>query len=120
MRRSPGPGDDAERRARACLEGHGLVTLAMNYRCRAGELDLVMDDGGTVVFVEVRMRTHRTWGGAAESVDRRKQRRIAAAAQHYLQHHFPGREPPCRFDVVAFDGPAAQSRSRWIRDAFEA
>jgi len=97
------------------LKHRGLHPLARNYRCRGGEIDLVMRDGEHLVFVEVRYRSHRGFGGAAASVDLRKQRRVILAARHYLlSNNWPG---PCRFDVVAFD----QDRGgRWIRDAFGA
>jgi putative endonuclease len=72
-----------------------------------------MRDGGTLVFVEVRYRRSDRFGTAAETVDRRKQQRLTAAASHYLQTH-----PtllPCRFDVVAVSG---EDRIHWIKNAF--
>ncbi len=80
-----------------------------------GEIDLIMRDGQTVVFVEVRSRRSMAWGGAAASVDFRKQQRIQRAAQCWLQSRFAGRGwPECRFDVVAIEG----GRLTWIRQAF--
>jgi putative endonuclease len=106
-------GAQAEDRARAHLERAGLKLLTRNYRCPRGEIDLVMADGDTLVFVEVRFRASRAFGGAAASVDARKRARLVAAAQHYLLAHPADR--PCRFDVVAADGEAA---IEWLHDAF--
>lgn len=108
-------GDDKERLARSYLERRGLSLLARNYRCRRGEIDLVMRECDTLVFVEVRFRASNRFGTPAETVDLRKQRRLAAAAAHYLQHH-PS-PLPCRFDVLAVSGG---DRIDWIRDAFQA
>lgn len=91
--------------------------VARNVRCRGGELDLVMQDGRTLVFVEVRLRTHKGFGTAAESVAARKQQRVILAAQHYLMQRSD--TPPCRFDVIALDGLSVE-RIEWIRDAFSA
>lgn len=108
-------GNDAESLACARLEQAGLRLLCRNYRCSRGEIDLVMDDDGTVVFVEVRYRRSSAFGSAAESVDQRKQSRLLAAAQHYLLHN--QNEAPCRFDVVAFNG-LTNPEMDWLRDAF--
>ena len=110
-----GVGADKERLAEAYLRRQGLRLVARNYRCRRGEIDLVMRDGGELVFVEVRYRASSRFGGAAGSVDVFKQRRLIAAAGHYL-----GANPsplPCRFDVVAISGA---DRIDWIKNAFEA
>lgn len=108
-------GQEKERLAEAYLTRQGLLPVARNHRCRFGEIDLVMRDGGVLVFVEVRYRASSRFGGAAESVDGRKRRRLAAAAADYLQ-----RRPsmlPCRFDVVAI---GAQDQIQWLKDAFGA
>ncbi|RPH46867.1 MAG: YraN family protein [Burkholderiales bacterium] len=110
-------GFDAEARAEAYLGERGLVTIERNVRFRGGEIDLVMRDGSNWVFVEVRSRRDARFGGAAASVDRRKQQRLALAAQLYLLRRFGQRGwPACRFDVVAFEA----GEPRWIRGAFEA
>ena len=102
-----------ERQARAHLEHGGLLFVDANYHCRLGEIDLIMRDGTTLVFVEVRYRASDRFGTPAETVTRAKQRRLQAAAGHYLQAH-PS-NAPCRFDVVAIGG---EHRIEWIRDAF--
>jgi putative endonuclease len=108
-------GEAAEELAARFLAGRGLVILARNYRTRLGEIDLVASEGGTLVFVEVRARSGGAFGGAAASVDARKQRRIVAAARHFLARRCV--EPRCRFDVITIQGP--QGAPAWIRGAFE-
>ncbi len=104
----------AERSAERYLKARGLKTAHRNYRTRRGEIDLVMRDRNELVFVEVRHRSDRRHGSAAASVGPQKQRRLLAAAQHYLQRYG---DQPCRFDVLAFDGDA---EPEWIPDAFQA
>ena len=84
-----------------------------------GELDLVMRDGDTVVFVEVRYRQQSHWGSAAESVNRAKQHRLIHTAQHYLLNTPRLANQPCRFDVIAAEGDPSNPKSyHWIREAF--
>ena len=108
-------GTDAEHEARAFLETQGLRFVAANYHSRRGEIDLVMRDGESLVFVEVRLRNNPGYGSAAASVDWRKQRKLVATAEHYLQRH--PHDGPARFDVVAI---ARGNTIDWIRNAFEA
>lgn len=107
-------GRAAEAQALAYLKARGLKLIEQNYRCRGGEIDLVMRDGDTVVFVEVRFRSHSQYGGAAASVDRRKQRRLVHAATHFLQRHRMT-EKAARLDVVAI-GPGDE-QVQWLRNA---
>lgn len=107
-------GDAKEGIARRFLEDRGLTLVAHHVHCRHGEIDLVMRDEHTLVFVEVRYRRSERFGGAAASVDRRKQARLIAAAGYYLQRH--PTDLPCRFDVVAI---GAQDRVQWIQNAFD-
>jgi putative endonuclease len=109
-------GEAAEALAARFLAGRGLEIVARNYRTRLGEVDLVAREGEVLVFVEVRLRSWAAWGGAAASVDWRKQRRLVAAARHYLSRLRA--EPRCRFDVVTIEGP--QGAPAWIRGAFDA
>lgn len=118
---STATGHDAERRAEAFLNQHGLRTLARNHRCRRGELDLVMSaDGGehaTVVFVEVRQR-QCSHDAALNSIDRHKQQRLICAAQDFLRCHPHCAEHACRFDVIALS--SSDQAPHWIPAAFEA
>jgi putative endonuclease len=109
----------AEDRALRFLGSRGLELAARNYRCRLGELDLVMRDGPTLVFVEVRYRRPGARVRAAESVNEAKQQRLVAAARDYLARRLTGPLPPCRFDVVAVSGTGEEHDMEWIRDAFE-
>ncbi|MBS1269105.1 MAG: hypothetical protein MAG794_00048 [Gammaproteobacteria bacterium] len=97
-------GRNAERRARRYLENQGLTCVEANYRCRFGEIDLVMRDQSTIVFVEVRYRKNKRYGGALESIDFHKQRKLRASAERYLQRRRVGVDFPCRFDVVLISG----------------
>lgn len=115
-------GAAAERRAEAHLAAHGLTLRERNWRCRFGEIDLIMQEGGELVFVEVRARSSRAFGGAAASVAARKQQRLCRAAQLYLQQHYDeaGRPPPnCRFDVVSIDHGTRPPGLDWLRGAFD-
>jgi putative endonuclease len=98
----------------------GFRILARNVHLRHAELDLVAMDGATLVFVEVRLRRSLRFGSAAESVDARKQRRIAAAAAELLASRRLPRAARVRFDVVAIDGAAQPPRVTHHRDAFSA
>lgn len=122
-RRSDSPGTighDAEGLAERFLSRQGLTLVTRNYRCRRGEIDLVMRDTDTLVFVEVRRRTSRAFGGGLDSVDARKRARLVATAEHYLMMKRIGDERPCRFDVVAIDGPSPHATIQWVRGAFDA
>ncbi len=111
------PGAQAEAHAAQFLQRRGLTLLHRNYRCRQGEIDLVMRDGATLVFVEVRLRRRSDFGGAAASIDGAKQGRLIGAAQHYLASL--GRTPACRFDAVLLQS-ADGAGIEWIRNAFGA
>ena len=117
-------GDEAELAALKHLQHHGLRLLARNQSTPGrggGELDLVMQTGdGTVVFVEVRARRSSANGGAAASIDARKQRRVVLAARHYLQRWPDANPPSCRFDVVLVEGEGAQRQLTWLPAAFDA
>lgn len=106
------PGEAAELLAARFLAAQGLAIVERNYRCRGGEIDIIARDGRTVVFVEVRLRRNRAFGGAAESITATKRRRLRLAAEYYLAR-LPA-EPPCRFDAVLLDGLAAE-RIEWLR-----
>ena len=111
-------GADAELRAEQFLQRQGLHTLIKNYRCKLGEIDLIMQQGDDLIFVEVRLRSHRQFANAAESVTVRKQQKIINAAQRYLQEKQLTDSANCRFDVIAFSDN--HSEPEWIKNAFTA
>lgn len=111
-------GETAEQLACEHLLGHGLSVLRRNYRSPHGEIDLVMQAAGTLVFVEVRYRRASQFGTPAETVDARKQARLRATAEHFLQRHAPGCKTACRFDIVAVSGEGADVRLEWLQNAF--
>ncbi|MGC0151472.1 YraN family protein [Chromobacterium vaccinii] len=106
-------GRDAEDRALALLEAAGLRLVARNWRCRGGEIDLIMRDGASLVFVEVRHRGGSRFGGAADSITAAKQRKLMLAAEVYLSSHHL--DLPCRFDAVVSVGGAAP---QWLKNVF--
>lgn len=108
-------GSDAEKAAIAYLQQHHLVLLAQNYRCRFGEIDLIMRDHDTLVFIEVRMRSNDAFGGAAASITPSKQAKLLRTARHYLAEI--NSEPPCRFDALLLSG-ADGKKIEWIKNAF--
>lgn len=111
-------GERGEQRALAHLQAAGLKLQLRNYRCASGEIDLVMLDGRTLVLIEVRYRRDQEFGGAAASVDARKQQRLVRAAQHLLLMHPELRRYPARFDLVALDGSDIAPCINWLKDAF--
>lgn len=113
-------GAAVEAAARVFLLRRGLHEIAVNARYRRGELDLVMRDGSSVVFVEVRYRSDARFGGGAASVDVHKRRKLVRAAQLFLLAHPMYSNAPCRFDVVEADGDPDAPRMTWLRDAFRA
>jgi len=109
-------GSVAEARALDYLQGQGLRLLARNWRCKLGELDLVMQDGDTVAVIEVRSRSRTDFGAAAETVDARKLARRVRATRLWLARRPELAERPLRFDVVTLDAGALE----WRREAFDA
>ena len=105
-------GEGAETLAAGYLKQQGYRILERNYRISLGEIDIIARDGGTVVFVEVRLRRSAEYGGAAESITARKRRRLRLAAEHYLAR-LPS-EPPCRFDAILLDALLSE-RIEWLR-----
>lgn len=109
-------GAAAEELAARHLLAHGLRILERNFRVRGGEIDLIAQDGKSLVFVEVRLRSRADFGGAAASITVHKQQRIILAARHYLQTHG---EQACRFDCVLLDALDAKT-VEWLKGAFSA
>lgn len=114
-------GRQAENRACVFLEKRGLQLLEKNFRCKYGEIDLIMRDGSVLVFVEVRFRSSHRFGGPLSSITPDKQRRLLLAAQIYLQQHpAKGKYAGSRFDVVAMSADVESPEIEWIPNAIEA
>lgn len=111
-------GRAAEDLALSFLQAQGLRLLERNFHCRYGEIDLVMEEGRVVVFVEVRFRSGIRYGSAAESVDARKQAKLLTTAACFLKYKRLDR--PARFDVAAVSPVENGLAVEWIRDAFRA
>lgn len=111
-------GQLGEELALAHLLAHGLKPLIRNYRCKMGELDLVMMEREVLVFVEVRTRATNDYGGAAASVDWKKQHRLVLAAEHLRMKRVELRRYPARFDVVAITTGEPKAKIDWIKNAF--
>jgi len=109
-------GSLAENSACAFLEANGFSILARNFLRRVGELDVVARAGDLLVVAEVRTRASDVFGGAAASVGRAKQRRIAATAALFLQSHRELRQCRVRFDVIV----ARDGTCEWLKHAFDA
>jgi putative endonuclease len=100
------------------LEMQGLRLVHPNYRCKLGEIDLVMSDGEVLVFVEVRFRGVNSQVPACETVDFRKQQKLLRTARHFLLCHAALAAQPCRFDVLGISDCSARPHYEWIRNAF--
>ena len=121
-------GASAESLACQHLSQQGLDIVERNYRTQRGEIDIIARDGETLVFVEVRLRSNASFGGAAQSIDARKQARLINAARHYLLKTGLTDAQPCRFDAICMNAVASASAAKsepqdnsaidWIRDAF--
>ena len=112
-------GFDAEKLAAIFLVSNGLKLVVQNYHCRFGEIDLIMKDASTLVFVEVRLRSNAKFGSAGASITLQKQQKLIAAAQHYLQQHGQSHgNPACRFDAILMNKADLQ-HIEWVRNAFE-
>ncbi len=104
----------AENLAEHYLELQGLTLLERNFSCKGGEIDLIMEQGETLVFVEVRYRKENN---PLETINRPKERRIILCAEKYLLNYPPALYPPCRFDVVIIQSQPIE-KIEWIPDAF--
>ena len=107
-------GSSQEQRACEYLESKGMILITQNFSCRMGEIDLIMQDKTSLVFVEVRYRVNKDFGGAAASVTKSKQRKIIKTALFYQQRYAP--KSNMRFDVVAIE---SNNEIQWIPSAFD-
>lgn len=111
-------GQYAEDLACRHLEAHGLTLVTRNFRCKVGEIDLIMTREQQLIFVEVRYRRQSAFGDAAASVTRSKQRKLINAANFFLLSHPRAHHYHCRFDVVGVDFQRGQNNIDWIPNAF--
>jgi len=109
-------GLEAEKLAATFLQNHGLKMVTQNYHCRFGEIDLIMMDAKTLVFIEVRLRTNQQFGNAGTSITTNKKHKLILTAQHYLQTHG---DSQCRFDAVLMS-KLDITNIEWVRNAFDA
>ena len=107
-------GDLAELKACDFLQSNGLQLIIRNYRCKHGEIDLIMIDKTEIVFIEVRSRSREDYGYAEETVDRHKQKKLLHSAMHFLQEIDHLDTFDCRFDVIGF----LNNKIEWIKNAF--
>lgn len=118
------PGLSAENRALEYLKARGMKLVTRNYACKAGEVDLIMLDKETLVFVEVRFRSQSQHGSAAESITTRKQNKIRKAANHFLALHSKHQHRLCRFDAFLlknaspYDDANSEKNIEWIKGIF--
>lgn len=108
-------GDEKEKIAEIFLSSKGLVLIERNFNSKVGEIDLIMKDGEYLVFIEVRYRDNKEFGGALASITPNKQRKFHKAAELYLIKNFGGSPPPCRIDAI---GMEAENEIEWIKNAF--
>ena len=106
----------AEKKALSYLLAQGLILIHQNYYCRFGEIDLIMQEQDTLVFIEVRYRKSGDFGGALASINQTKKRKIINTAKHFLAQLT--HEPYCRFDAIALND--TESTPLWVKDAFQA
>ena len=109
-------GVESEDQACNFLQHKGLNLITRNYYCRQGEIDLIMSDKETTVFIEVRYRKNNHYGDAKESITIQKQNKIRTTALHYMQSHPDSNN--VRFDVIAITGEGSQQQFEWIQNAF--
>jgi len=106
----------AEQAACVYLQKQGLKLITQNFRCDAGEIDLIMQENDMLVFVEVRFRQHKNYGHGIETISPSKKQRLIRTALFYLQENHLIDKVPCRFDVL---GAGPESQIIWITNAFE-
>lgn len=109
-------GAAAEAKSLQFLENQGLSLVAQNWHCPWGEIDLIMQDGETLVFIEVKQRKNAQFGGAILSISAKKCAKWWRSAEYYLQNFYPNSTPPCRFDAVLWQGDLPPL---WLKDVLQ-
>lgn len=111
-------GRAAEQQAVEYLQARGLELVVRNYRAPCGEIDIIMQDGSTLVFVEVRYRSNEAFCRTTETISAAKRRRLRATGEHYLQRHATSANGDCRFDIITLTGPQDNATCHWLTNAF--
>lgn len=111
-------GQTAEEFACQYLQKQGLKLISRNYRCRVGEIDLIMQDSKDLIFIEVRCRQNSYFGNGAESVTHTKQKKLIKTAHYYLQQQKLDDKNGCRFDVISLASQDSTAKVEWIKNAF--
>ncbi len=111
-------GEKYERKAATFLLDQGLKLHTRNFRCRYGEIDLIMQDGDVLVFVEVRFRTQTDYGTPLDTLTNAKQKKLLRAAEVFLQQHPKWQQHSARFDCVGINGVHPDETYDWVRGAF--
>lgn len=113
-------GQETETQACQYLEKQGMKLLERNFYGPNGELDLIMSDRTSLVFIEVRYRKNNNFGSAAETINKAKQKKLYMTALYYLQTKPGYADKPARFDVVSISGANKEQNINWIKNAFQA
>ena len=111
-------GIEAEKKAFSYLKRQGFTLISRNYHSPYGELDLIVENDETLVFVEVRYRKNSHYGSPQDTVDFRKQKKLRATAEYFLQRAPKASQKACRFDIVTFTGHLDSNHINWIKNAF--
>ncbi|REL30726.1 YraN family protein [Thalassotalea euphylliae] len=112
-------GEQTEQLAAQHLREQGLNCLTCNFSSKYGEIDIIAQDGEVLVFVEVKYRKQANYGGAIAAISAAKQQKLKLCASFYLQQaQLNEYNTPCRFDVVALQGPIEQPNVTWLKNAF--
>lgn len=114
-------GDFAETIASKYLQAQGLKLLKKNFSCKFGEIDLIMEDHDTLVFIEVRYRKQTNYGHPLDTINYQKQKKIIKAAHYYLMQQTGYNQWPCRIDAVAIHSQtcSGQDQVQWVKNAIE-
>lgn len=112
-------GDEHELLACHYLERQGLTIIEQNFHSRGGELDIIAQESNTLVFVEVKYRKNKNYGGAISAISPNKQEKIRRTAQYYMQQAALNEyNTACRFDVIAIEGCGNKAEFNWLKNAF--
>ena len=111
-------GRETEDACCAYLQKHGLKLIEKNFHCRHGEIDLIMKDNKTIVFIEVRYRKNNDYGGATESLTASKQKKVTSSAQAYIQNHSISEDVRIDFVAMTLDTSQQNYTFDWIKNAF--